>query len=105
MKMVQIANLFNVFGFVRNLLIVIFVIIFIFFVIVIIIVYKLLHRNVDNVKKRSEDFFKTPVGKSPNPYIKREENNEKKGTKCQYCGEEITDKATMCPFCGSYLNR
>ncbi len=102
--MVQIANLFNVFGFVRNVLIVMFVIIFIFFVIVIIIVYKLLHRNVNKEKKRSEDFFEKSVGKSPNPYIKQEENNEKKGIKCQYCGEEITDKATMCPFCGSHLS-
>jgi DNA-directed RNA polymerase subunit RPC12/RpoP len=58
---------------------------------------------VDNVKKRSEDFFESPVDKSSNPYINKEKNVEKKTIKCQYCGEEIVETVINCPFCGSYL--
>jgi uncharacterized membrane protein len=96
----------DMFGFISGMFVIIFVIAIVFFIIVILIVYKLLHSNVDDVKKKS-----AKTTNIPNEYIikaSKENANEeviknKKITTCKYCGENIEDTATFCPFCGSNL--
>ena len=91
---------FDIFGFISGFFILVFVIAIIFFVIVILIVYKLLHSNVENVKKKSIKATSLPIEnaiESPKEKVKKEINT------CKYCGENIEDNATFCPFCGSNL--
>ena len=101
---------FDIFGFISGFFILVFVIAIIFFVIVILIVYKLLHTNVDNVKKKSvktyTDFrvqtHKFTVGVSKEN-TNEESNAEEIINACKYCGENIDANATFCPYCGSNL--
>ena len=98
---------FDIFGFISSLFILIFVIAIIFFVIVILIVYKLLHSNVDNVKKKSKKVTHIPVeniNNSLKKITKEELNTEELLSTCKYCGEKIEGSATFCPFCGSNLS-
>ena len=97
---------FDMFGFMSGIFIIIFVIAIIFFVIVVLIVYKLLHSNVDNVKKKSGKNTIVPnenIYKVSNEKVKKEVVAEKEISMCKYCGEKIEDTATFCPFCGSNL--
>ena len=96
----------DMFDFMSGMFIIILVIAIVFFIIVILIVYKLLHSNVDNVKKKS-----VKTTNIPNEYIiktSKENTNEeliidKKIDTCKYCSEKIEDTDTFCPFCGSNL--
>lgn len=104
--MLQNSFPFDIFGFLSGFFILIFVIAIIFFVIVILIVYKLLHSNVDNVKKKSVKVPAIPVDKISNTSketAKEEFKIEKSIRTCKYCGEKIDENATFCPFCGSNL--
>ncbi|MBY8987568.1 MAG: zinc ribbon domain-containing protein [Candidatus Lokiarchaeota archaeon] len=97
---------FDMFGFMSGFFILIFVIAIIFFVIVILIVYKLLHSNVDNIKKKSVKVTSKPadnINNTSNENTKKELVIEKEINICKYCGEKIEDTATFCPFCGSNL--
>ena len=55
---------FDIFGFINGIFVIVFVIVIIFFIIVILIVYKLIHLNVDNVKKKSKQEPKITVESS-----------------------------------------
>jgi uncharacterized membrane protein len=97
---------FDIFGFMSGMFIIIFVIAIIFFIIVVLIVYKLLHSNVDNVKKKSVKTTKIPnenIIKASKEKVKKEMIVEEEISTCKYCGEKIEDTATFCPFCGSNL--
>jgi len=104
--MLQDMFSFDIFGFLSGFFILIFVIAIIFFVIVILIVYKLLHSNVDNVKKKSVKVPVIPVDNFSNTSketAKEELKIEKNISICKYCGENIDENATFCPYCGSNL--
>ena len=98
---------FDIFGFMSGMFILIFVIVIIVFIIVIIIVYKLLHTNVENVKKSK---FKLPKLRAENAgttFVETDKEDltvEKMSSKCKYCGEKIEDDIAFCPFCGSNLS-
>ncbi|NVM16505.1 MAG: zinc ribbon domain-containing protein [Candidatus Lokiarchaeota archaeon] len=96
----------DIFGFVSGIFILIFVIVIVFFIIVILIVYKLLHSNVDNVKKRSVKAPKIPFVSSLSS-LKENEKKElisaKDVNNCKYCGENIEENIAFCPYCGSNL--
>ena len=96
----------DIFGFISGFFILIFVIAIIFFIVVIFIVYKLLHTNVDNVKKKHVK-SNNKITESIIDISKESSKNELKAEKfintCIYCGENIEDKATYCPYCGSNL--
>ena len=96
----------DMFGFVSGMFVIIFVIAIIFFIIVILIVYKLLHSNVDNVKKKSvktTNIHNEYIIKASKENTNEELIKDKKINTCKYCGEKIEDNATFCPFCGSNL--
>ena len=83
-----------------------FVIAIIIFVIVILVVYKLLHSNVDNVKKKSVKYSNIPVDTISNTSKENAKEDlmmEKSISICKYCSEKIEENATFCPFCGSNL--
>ena len=104
--MLQNSFPFDIFGFLSGFFILIFVIAIIFFVIVILIVYKLLHSNVDNVKKKPVKVSDIPLDNISNiskETAKVELKIEKKISTCKYCGENIEESATFCPYCGSNL--
>ena len=97
---------FDIFGFMSGMFVLIFVIAIIFFIIVILIVYKLLHTNVDNVKKKSAKITNIPNESA----LKATEENAKDKlleeeivSICKYCGEKIDENTSFCPFCGSNL--
>ncbi len=97
---------FDIFGFMSGFFILVFIIAIVFFIIVILIVYKLLHSNVDNVKKKSVKSIKIPNTNNIN--ASKENSNEKlikdkKINACKYCGENIDENTTFCPYCGSNL--
>ena len=97
---------FDIFGFIGGFFILVFVIVIIIFIIVIVIVYKLLHSNVDNVKKKSLKVTNIPVEDISNTSkenVKEELKTEEIMNTCKYCGERIEETATFCPFCGSNL--
>jgi len=97
---------FDIFSFISGFFILVFVIAIIFFVIVILIVYKILHSNVDNVKKKSVKVTSLPLENaitSPKEKVKKEIVTEKEINTCKYCGENIEENATFCPYCGSNL--
>ena len=102
---------FDIFGFFSGFFILVFVIVIIFLIIVIIIVYKILHSNVDDVKKKSVNIYRKRPSQSQNASVeKSKENTKEKLTKdkevstCIYCGEKIGDSVKFCPFCGSDLS-
>ncbi len=106
MNMLKNMFPFDMFGFMSGMFIIIFVIAIIFFIIVVLIVYKLLHSNVDNVKKKSVKTTIIPnenIIKASKEKVKKEMIVEKEISTCKYCGEKIEDTATFCPFCGSNL--
>jgi len=99
-------NIQDMFGFMSGMFIIIFVVAIVFFIIVILIVYKLLHSNVDNIKKKSVKNTSIPIANTIN--TSKEKTNEeliknKEVNTCKYCSENIEDTATFCPFCGSNL--
>lgn len=84
----------------------ILVIAVIFFIIILLIVYKLIHSNVNNVKKRSEPFDKVNHENirnlsSDNDFKK--EKLEDNSLTCRYCGEQVRENVNFCPLCGSFL--
>jgi len=96
----------DIFGFISGFFIIVFVIVIIFFVIVILIIYKLLHTNVDNVKKKSVKSIRNPVEGASNTSKKNvieELKTEIVISTCKYCGQNIEENTTYCPFCGSNL--
>ncbi|MBY9008326.1 MAG: zinc ribbon domain-containing protein [Candidatus Lokiarchaeota archaeon] len=97
---------FDIFGFMSGMFVLIFVIAMIFFIIVIIIVYKLLHTNVDNVKKKSVKITNIPnesVIKASKENAKDKLITEEIVSTCKYCGENIDENTSFCPYCGSNL--
>ena len=99
-------NIQDMFGFMSGMFIIIFVVAIVFFIIVILIVYKLLHSNVDNVKKKSTKTTSIPIANTIE--VSKEKTNEeliknKEVNTCKYCGENIEETTTFCPFCGSNL--
>ena len=97
---------FDVFGFMSSFFILIFVIAIIFFVIVILIVYKLLHSNVDNVKKKPVKIKNILVENNTKSFRKVEKEEikiEETRSICKYCGENIDCNTTFCPYCCSNL--
>lgn len=106
MKILQNSFPFDIFGFLGGFFILIFVIVIIFFVIVILIVYKLLHSNVDNVKKKPVKVSNIPddnISNTSKETANEELKIEKIISTCKYCGENIEENATFCPYCGSNL--
>ena len=108
--MLHIMFQFDIFGFIGGFFILVFVIAIIFFVIVILIVYKLLHSNVDNVKKKSVKTYTDFQAQTRNSTVGvLKENANGKSNKeeivsiCKYCGENVDENTTFCPYCGSNL--
>ncbi len=98
---------FDIFGFIGGVFILIFVIVIIVFIVVIIIIYKILHSNVNDVKRKSVEttnIYKASNITIPKEEIKQETIKKNEINTCKYCGEEIEDKAVFCPFCGSNLS-
>jgi len=101
---------FDIFGFFSGFFILVFVIVIIFLIIVIIIVYKILHSNVDDVKKKSVNIYRKRPSQSQNASVEKSKENaeeelikDKHVSICKYCGENVEETATYCPFCGSNL--
>jgi hypothetical protein len=69
----------------------------IFLVIVIVVVYKLIHSNVNNRRKKTEEIN---IGSYDNPYRKKETPDQPKLERCPYCGEKIEPNIAYCPICG-----
>ena len=97
---------FDIFNFISGIFILVFVIVIIFFIIVILIVYKLLHTNVYNVKKKAVKVIEAPIENSVS--VSKEKEKEelitvKDVSVCKYCGENVEENVTFCPFCGSNL--
>jgi len=97
---------FDIFEFIGGIFVIIFIVAIIFFIIVIVIVYKLLHTNVDNVKKRAAkstlNFIKDDL--SPSKEIVTEEpKTTVVAHNCKYCGQNIEENTSYCSFCGSNL--
>ncbi|MFX0010851.1 MAG: zinc ribbon domain-containing protein, partial [Candidatus Hermodarchaeota archaeon] len=84
----------------------VFVVAIVFFIIVILIVYKLLHTNVDNVKKKSRITSKVPaksVDLPPKELKKENSISVNNISRCKYCGQEVEENTTFCQYCGSNL--
>ncbi|MFX0047485.1 MAG: zinc ribbon domain-containing protein [Candidatus Hermodarchaeota archaeon] len=97
---------FDIFGFISGFFVLVFVIAIIFFIIVILIVYKLLHSNVDNVKKKPvkvKNILVENHTKTGNETEKEELKTVVVSSICKYCGENIENNTTFCPYCGSNL--
>lgn len=97
---------FDIFGFISGFFVIVFVIAIIFFIIVILIVYKLLHTNVDNVNKKSRRAPKVTIENPINDLREKEKEQkieEKSIYVCKFCGENIEENITYCPYCGSDL--
>lgn len=97
---------FDIFGIISGFFVLVFVIAIIFFIIVILIVYKLLHTNVDNVKINSRKAPKVTIENSINDLREKEKEQKievKSVYACKFCGENIEENITYCPYCGSNL--
>ncbi|NHJ22603.1 MAG: zinc ribbon domain-containing protein [Candidatus Lokiarchaeota archaeon] len=97
---------FDIFSFINGIIILVFIIAIVFFIIVILIVYKLLHTNVDNVKKRSKKAPKVPAESVDLPQKELKKDNSisvNNITKCKYCGQEVEENTVFCQYCGSDL--
>jgi len=98
---------FDIFEFIGGIFVIIFVIVIVFFIIVIVIVYKLLHTNVDNVKKKSAKSAQSSV--KDESFASKENVIDEPKTKviintCKYCGQNIEENTSFCPYCGSNLS-
>jgi hypothetical protein len=104
----SLANLFitDIFGYINTLIISVSVIAVIIFIIVIIIIYKLMHSNVNHVRKKSKSVM---VEKTNNPYMIHNSNDNKdniqqqKTIYCTYCGAELKTSSKFCPLCGAKM--
>lgn len=96
----------DIFGFISGIIVLVFVIAIIFFIIVILIVYKLLHTNVDNVKKKKVKIIEA-LNETSLPTSKENEKQEvntiKEANLCKYCGQNVDQNISFCPYCGSNL--
>jgi len=109
--MLQNSFPFDIFGFINGIFILVFVVVIIFFIIIVIIVYKLLHSNVNDVKKKSvknhSDILSHPQGfsvEASKETTNEKKVDEKKASSCKYCGENIEENTTFCSYCGSNLS-
>jgi len=94
------SSMFDFFNMFNVMFIVILVGALIFLIIVIIVVYKLLHSNVDNTRKKTKEIHTNPF---INPYRKEESSKKVQIERCPYCGEKVESNISYCPICGAEL--
>ncbi|MFX1280062.1 MAG: zinc-ribbon domain-containing protein [Promethearchaeota archaeon] len=96
----------TIFSTITATFLVILVIAVIFFIIILLIVYKLIHSNVNNVKKRSEPYDKVTyenIRKLPSNNDFKKKKLQDNSLTCRYCGEQVRENVNFCPLCGSFL--